>query len=164
MIKTTLTILAILLALALVACSPQGPGSSNPERVQIVLPLGDEAAGKQAFIDLGCTACHAVGGVEGLPATVLPEPGPDLAVSLAGLNRGGIATGMIAPAHVNTESRELWTDWEEGQRVWLGPGQQLEESTDQAQTELSRMSNYGAVMTVQQLKDLVAFLEEASRE
>ncbi len=163
MIKTTLTILAVLLALALVACSPQGPGSANPERVQIVLPLGDEAAGKQAFIDLGCTACHVVGGVEGLPAPVMPKPGPDLAVSLAGLNRGGIATGMIAPAHVNTESKELWTDWEEGQRVWLGPGQQTEVST-QAQTELSRMANYSAVMTVQQLKDLVTFLEAASRK
>lgn len=162
MSKTTLALLYLLMALFLVACSPQGPGASNPERVELVLPFGDEAAGKQAFMDLGCTACHEIGGVEGLPAPVMPEPGPDLAVSLAGLSRGGIATGVIAPAHVNTEAAELWTDWEEGQRVWLGPGQQLEEPVETAQGERSRMSNYGSVMTVQQLSDLVAFLE-ASR-
>jgi hypothetical protein len=50
--------------------------------------------------------------------------------------------------------------WEEGQRVWLGPGQVVTETEEAQLKGVSRMSNYAAVMTVKQLGDLVAFLDE----
>ena len=128
--------------------------------VRLLLPEGDAAAGKQAFADLGCPVCHTVKGVEGLPAPTAPEASFELGPTIAALSRGGIATSVIAPTHVNAQATELWTDWEEGQRVWLGPGQVVTETEEAQLKGVSRMSNYAAVMTVKQLGDLVAFLDE----
>ena len=154
MLRKALSGLMILGTLCLGACTP-----SNPDMVRMLLPEGDAVAGKQAFMDLGCPVCHTVKGVEGLPVPAALEASFELGPTLRGLSRGGIATSMIVPTHVNAQATELWTDWEEGQRVWLGPGQVVTRDEEAQLKGMSRMSNYATVMTVKQFSDIVAFLD-----
>ena len=156
MLEKALSGLIILSALCLGACM-----QPDPDMVQLILPEGDAAAGNQAFLDLGCTTCHTVRGTETLPAPKM-EKSLELGPTLTGLSRGGIATQVVRPTHVNAEATELWTDWDPGQRVWLGPGQDVGEGEEAQLRQASRMSDYRAVMTVQQLSDLVAFLQSAA--
>lgn len=155
------TVLAFLFAAAvLAACGASGDDGLE----RMVLPAGDADAGRQAFIDLQCASCHEFSGVEGLPR---PEDGvsdtPDLGQSLAGQNRGQIASSVIAPAHVDSRRVELWTDWTETQRVWVGPGGTRAPKDAEQPSEMMRMKDYRGTMTVQQLCDIVAFLHESSR-
>jgi hypothetical protein len=147
-----------ILLLLVVACAPGGDSSS--EMVRMLLPEGDAAAGRQAFIDLKCTVCHSISGTQGLPAVQSTEPGPDLGVSLVGLSRGAVATSIVAPDHVNVEAVELWTELTDEERVWLGPG--LIPPRQPAESKPSRMAEYSGVMTVRQLTDLVTFLSSTA--
>ena len=156
MLTKALSGITILVALSAGACT-----QSDPQMVRLLLPEGDAAAGKQAFMDLGCTTCHTVRGAEEL-APPKVETSFELGPTLSGLSRGGIATQVVAPRHVNVEAADLWTDWEPGQRVWLGPGQDVDEDKEAELRRTSRMIDYGAVMTVKQLSDLVAFLQSAA--
>jgi hypothetical protein len=157
MLRQALSGLVILGALSIGACS-----RSDPQLVQVILPEGDAAAGKAAFADLGCTACHTVRGVGGLAPPEAPEVSFELGPTLGGLSRGALATAVIAPTHVNAEATELWTDWEEGQRVWIGPGQHVTEAEEAQLPQASRMRDYTSVMTVRQLSDLVTFLHSVA--
>jgi hypothetical protein len=150
-------LLSILLLLV-VACAPGGDSSS--QMVRMLLPEGNAAAGRQAFIDLKCTVCHSISGTRGLPAVQSTDPGPDLGVSLVGLSRGAVATSIIAPDHVNVEAVELWTELTDEERVWLGPGQIPPRQP--AESKPSRMAEYAGVMTVRQLTDLVTFLSSTA--
>ncbi len=175
MVKIVLPTMAILLVvLALSACSTPAPDSSgteaggaaagSAERVEILLPMGEADTGKQVFVNLGCTSCHVVSGVEDLPPPADLEAAVDLAESARGLSRSAILTSIISPAHVNSQTHELWADWAGEQRVWLGPGQQSEEE-EASERIVSRMRNYRSVMTVEQLSDMAAFVESvASRK
>ncbi len=156
MLRKAISGLIILAALSVGACM-----QADDDMVQLILPEGNAAAGRQAFLDLGCTTCHTVRGEKALRAPEAPESS-ELGPTLAGLSRGGIATQVIAPKHVNVEAAGLRTDWEEGQRVWLGPGQDLGEEDEAQARVVSRMTDYGHVMTVRQLTDLVAFLQDAA--
>ncbi len=156
MLRKALSGLTILSALCLAACM-----QSDTDQVRLILPEGDPAAGQQAFLDLGCTTCHTVRGADALPAPKV-ESSFELGPTLTGLSRGGIATQVVRPTHVNAEATEFWTDWDEGQRVWLGPGQEVGEDEEAQLRQASRMSDYRAVMTVKQLSDLVAFLQSAA--
>ncbi len=155
-------LLALLIAaLAFSACSapaPPGAPDKDAERVEIILPMGKAEAGKQAFVNLGCVSCHVVSGVEGLPPPQDLETAVDLAKSVRGLSRSAIVTSIIAPAHVNSQATELWADWSDKQRVWLGPGQHVSEAEEAPDRTLSRMTKYSTVMTVGQLSDLAAFV------
>ncbi len=144
----------LVLLAAATGCAPGGDSSS--EMVRMVLPDGDVATGREAFIDLKCPACHEVSGIQGLPPVEAIPPGPDLGTSLKGVGRGAIASSIIAPAHVNTERVELWTDLTAEERVWLGPG--AIPPREKAESRPSRMAAYADVMTVRQLTDLVSFL------
>jgi hypothetical protein len=102
------------------------------------LPEGDVEAGKAAFVELRCNACHEVRGLE-LPGPVAEPPVP---VVLGGTvdyqpTDGRFVTSIINPSHK------------------LAPGYPKELIKS---GELSRMADYGDVMTVRQLTDLVAFL------
>ncbi len=110
------------------------------------------------------TACHIVGGVEDLPQPGAREAAVDLAVSARGLSRSAIVTSIVAPTHVNSQSTELWTEWEEGQRVWLGPGQRVTEAEEAPKRTISRMNDYRSVMTVKQLSDLAAFVQSVAAQ
>jgi cytochrome c2 len=118
----------------LLACTPS-PESALGFR----LPDGDAAAGRAAFVDLQCHACHEIDGIE------LPTPaqsGP-LRIELGGevskvKTYGELVTSVINPSH---------------KLAWDYPPEQVARGGE----SLMRVDN--EVMTVQQLIDLVAFLQ-----
>lgn len=129
-------LLASLLAglVALAGC--QRP---TPAEAQIVLPDGDAARGQQAFVELGCPACHQVADTD-LPEAEAEGP---VTIHLGGrVSRiktyGDLVTSVINPSHKLARSfrrNELAAD---GQTI---------------------MEPVNDVMTVSQLIDIVTFLE-----
>ena len=102
------------------------------------LPDGDVQAGQAAFLELQCNACHKVRGLD-LPGPVAEPPVP---IALGGTvdyqpTDGRFVTSVINPSH----------------KLARGYPKQSIESGG-----ISRMADYGDVMTVRQLVDLVAFL------
>ncbi len=104
------------------------------------LPDGDVAAGERAFVSLGCPSCHLVDGVDGLrPEGVDPE----LSIILGGetvriATYGELVTSVINPSH------RLSKTYREDVVAVDG---------------VSKMRNYNSVMTVEELIDIVAFLQ-----
>lgn len=121
-----------LLALAALPACDAGPKSPQGFR----LPDGDAEKGKQAFLDLKCNICHKVEGVE------LPPPNA-FNLTLGGetirvKTYGELVTSIINPSHVLSEKyRQQLTDAKE-----------------------SPMPKFNQVMTVEQMIDLVAFLQQ----
>ncbi len=109
------------------------------EQKEFVLPPGDKAAGKQAFLELKCNSCHSVTDqVEHAPLT----PGA-IHVELGGTvsrvkTYDDLVTSIINPSHRLSRGTNLMTTTPEGQ---------------------SRMPVYNEVMSVQQLIDITSFLE-----
>ena len=104
-------------------------------------PPGDLAAGKQAFIDLGCASCHTVDGAA-LPKPVAKPPAP---FTLGGAgdtlpSDGELFTAIVNPSH----------------RLRNAPGAPQAASGKDGD---SRMPDFGRVLTVQQLVDVVAWLQ-----
>jgi L-cysteine S-thiosulfotransferase len=133
------TLLVVLFAFALSGCAP-GPESGAGFR----LPAGNTEHGLQAFTDLQCNACHVVEGLE------LPYRGTMAAnVTLGGevtrvRTYGELVTSIINPSHR------------------IAPGYPAEEVTVDGES-LMASAALNEVMTVQQLIDLVAFLEARYR-
>ena len=101
------------------------------------LPDGDAAQGEQTFVELKCHACHTVSGVK------LPEVKTELSLGLGGKvtrikTYGELVTSIINPSH----------------RLAKGYPSDEVESNGQ-----SKMKNYNEAMTVDQLINLVAFLQ-----
>ena len=116
---------------ALAACTPK---SSFGFR----LPDGDAVAGRQAFVDLGCNACHEVAGVpieylEGIAHVQLGGKRTRLRTY------GELVTSIINPSH------KIAPRHREGGAVLEG---------ESVMTYLY----LNQIMTVQELVDLVAFL------
>jgi mono/diheme cytochrome c family protein len=108
-----------------------------PRGWKFLLPPGDPAKGREAFVTLECFACHEVKG-EGFPKTSKRshEPGPEL-------------TGMGShhPAEYFAESI-------------LNPNRVIVQGAGYTGADgLSKMPDYSDVMTVRQLVDLVAYLK-----
>jgi hypothetical protein len=125
---------AALLAACVAACAT-GPRSSSGFR----LPEGDAARGRAAFVEMRCHACHEVAGTD-LPRPVVEPPVP---VRLGGVvpgyrTDGDLVTAIINPSH----------------RIAGGRDNPLV-----ATGKRSRMGDFGEVMTVRQLVDVVAFLQ-----
>ena len=123
---------ALLTSLRPTANSPQG----------FVLPPGDAANGQDYFVQLGCHTCHTVDGV----TLVAPEVNlrDDLMVPLGGKlavpkTYGELVTSIIHP----------------GESIRPGP---KGDYVDAAGNSL--MPNYAETMTVQQVADLVTFLQQ----
>ena len=125
---------AALLAAVATACGPAHKSSRG-----FHLPDGDPAAGRQALVDLQCTACHTVNGETGLPA---PVADPPVNVRLGGYVSQPRTDGQLA-ASIITPSHHI--------RRGDGPGQVRSQG-------LSRMGDFGEAMSVRQLADLVAYL------
>lgn len=130
-LKRLIAIAALLLPLA--GC-PLGPESPRG----FALPEGNADAGRQAFVELRCHDCHSADGVE------LHDPdATDIAFALGGRSTrvttyAELVTSIINPSHrlsVNFPKKKAAVGGE------------------------SRMHNYNDVMTVQELIDLVAFLQ-----
>lgn len=122
-------------ALALAACSP-GLKSGN----ELVLPDGDPELGKQAFIKLQCHACHTIADVE------LPDINIDAPVSVP----LGAATSDI-------------TTYEQLVTSIVNPSHKLNEGYPTYEFSAggaSFMPSMNEFMTVRELVDLVAFLQE----
>jgi hypothetical protein len=113
----------------------------------VFLPDGDPAAGKVVFENFKCFSCHeVVGDSFPDPTTITPT-----FVTLGGseqakLTRGYLVESIIAPSHEFAPPRP--PTGQEGSDRNIKSGNR------------SRMTDYGGQMTVRQLFDLVAYLEQ----
>lgn len=103
------------------------------------LPDGDAARGERSFLALGCHSCHTMAGVE-LPKPIIPGP---VRLGLGGevtrvKTYGELVSSIINPSHRIKPN--------------AGPGATTADGE-------SVMRVYNDVMTIQQLIDLVAFLQ-----
>jgi len=125
------TITLLLLAAALAACSPESPFGFR-------LPDGDPVAGRQTFLDLHCNSCHEVRDVaieyrEGLAHVTLG--GQTTRVK----TYGELVTSIINPSHrIAPPNRDA-----------VLPGGE----------SIMSAVYLNEIMTVQELVDLVAFLQ-----
>jgi len=134
-----LGVLSCLLCAVFITACDTGPKSAAGFR----LPDGDAEVGAQLFVQLECNSCHTIVEME-LPPPV--EPGP-VAVLLGGpvarvKNYGQLVSSVINPSH---------------RIVRRYPKEQVSAEGE------SLMPIYNETMTVQQLVDLVAFLQEQYR-
>jgi sulfur-oxidizing protein SoxX len=125
----------VALGLSLAGCAPK-PESGRGFR----LPDGDPIVGKQVFLDLQCHACHIIPNMD-LPSLNLAAP---VTVMLGGSTTrvktyGQLVTSVINPSH------KLIAGYPEA-----------EVSVD-GESFMPAMNEF---MTVQQLVDLVAFLQD----
>ena len=124
----------IIVLATLTACSG---GKKSP--LGFSLPEGDANAGKEAFVSLQCNACHSTPDIEQLEDAL---PG-DITVSLGGnityiKTYANLVTSVINPSHRISAAN---------------PPQMV------AVDNVSRMPNYNSLMTVEQLIDVVAYLQ-----
>jgi hypothetical protein len=131
--KTRFLFGALLTSAALIGCD-SGRTSSRGFR----LPEGDVEKGKAAFVSLKCHTCHTVHKLE-LPK---PDSTGSIHVLLGGETKrvrtyGELVTSIIHPSHRLSERF----------------------ANEQMDGKLSPMPEFNEFMTVQQLIDLVAFLE-----
>jgi L-cysteine S-thiosulfotransferase len=122
----------LLLAFALAGCGPKSP-------LGFSLPDGDVARGHTAFVELRCNACHEIAG-----QNIEYRNGP-AHVTLGGTTthiktHGELVTSIINPSHK------------------LAPRYPEDEIAVNGQSIMSA-AYLNDVMTVQQLVDLVAFLQ-----
>ena len=104
------------------------------------LPEGNVDKGSATFVSLECNACHSVGDIE----RVAGAEGPDINIELGGRvttvkTYGDLVTSVINPSH-KTSRRII-------NRNIANEGGEL------------KMVVYNEIMTVQQLVDLVTYLE-----
>ncbi len=111
--------------------------SCNPQATGFVLPDGDIEAGKAAFVELACNECHSINEIDwtGTAEGVEVKLGGEVS-SLK--TYGQLVTSIINPSHKIARPYLMEKVAVEGQ---------------------SNMTIYNEVMTVQQLVDIVAFLQ-----
>ena len=119
-------------ALILAACGPESP-------LGFSLPDGDAARGRAAFLELRCSSCHEVEGLElayrnGLAHVTLGGPTTRIKTN------GELVSSIINPSHR------------------IAPGYP-EEQVAVNGASLMGAAYLNDVMTVQQVIDLVAFLQ-----
>jgi hypothetical protein len=105
------------------------------------LPDGSPERGRAAFLALRCTACHRVVGLDT----------PDQRTTMANVTLGGETLrvksyGELVTAIINPSHR-------------IAPGYPLSQVTTPDGQSLMNLAYLNDVMTVQQLVDLVAFLQ-----
>ncbi|MDG1242650.1 MAG: c-type cytochrome [Opitutae bacterium] len=127
--------IALLCGLLIVSCAPTEDSPTG-----FILPPGDAMTGQTTFAALGCIHCHTVDGVSFTSNDDIP---PKMIVKLGGkLPRvktyGQLVTSVIHPSATILKKAEQHID---------------------AQGD-SLMPNYADLMTVQQMTDLVTFLQE----
>ncbi len=119
----------------LTACQKESRG--------FVLPAGDVAIGKATFSTLYCTDCHHLGDMAWTGATYGDYPNIQLGGDVTKLKTyGELVTSVINPSH-KISQRNMASD------TTMTPG-----GASKMETRC-----YNDVMTVQQLVDIVAFLQ-----
>jgi len=127
-------IAACLLVLMLGACDKQQMMSERGFR----LPDGDPVAGKETFVYMQCNQCHTVKGVD-LPVVPESEPYVELGGTTTRIKTyGELVTAIVNPSHE------------------LADGYPVEDISENGE---SNMYVYNRYMTVQELTDLVRFLQ-----
>ncbi len=104
------------------------------------LPEGNVDNGRTTFVELECNACHSVGDIE----RVAGREGPDINIKLGGRvttvkTYGDLVTSVINPSHKTSRRYVKQNIATEGREL--------------------KMVVYNEIMTVQQLIDLVTYLE-----
>jgi len=129
-VRATVATLGVIAVLAIIAvsCAQQEEQPAVATTSDFFLPVGDVAAGRQAFVDLKCYSCHAVPDDPEMPPPDGQINAPECGGELASKTREYIADSIISPSHII-------------------PPPEME----------SPMENLRAEMTVKQLIDLVAF-------
>lgn len=129
----------LLIGLAVLGLATAGCEKSIKSTRSFVLPAGDSAKGKVAFVALKCTQCHTVDGVD-LPNPTEPkEKTLALGGQVARLRTyGDLLTSIIHPG-ASLSDKLTMDQWRK--------------------MEKSPMRPVNETMTVQQLVDLVAFLQ-----
>lgn len=122
--------------------------AADPARKGFQFPGGDREAGKESFVSLNCIQCHTVSKAT-LPEGKTPRR---LDLMLAGETRfvksyEDLITAITNPKHVITEQYRA-----------ILSGAELQGSIEPL------MPDYTNDMSVRQLMDLVAFLDQAYRE
>jgi sulfur-oxidizing protein SoxX len=128
--RKSIALLSCLTALA--ACTPESPFGFR-------LPDGDAAAGREAFMNLGCNACHEVAGVpieylEGIARIKLGGETTHLRTY------GELVTSIINPSHK------------------IAPQHRDSRAVLDGESVMTYLY-LNQVMTVQELVDLVAFIQ-----
>ena len=119
-------------AILLAAACATDQGSQEPS--DFFLPVGDHAAGREAFVELYCNYCHLVPGDADMPGLVGDTKGPDIGSRQSGRSREWIAMSIVAPGH---------------------------EMPPLMRQPQSPMGDYKDAMTIRQLMDLVTFVQNA---
>ncbi len=132
--KSLFALLIIALGIA-TACQNQSSG--------FVLPDGDIEKGKQAFTELNCTDCHSVADIEWAGE----KNGDTLHVRLGGditkvKTYGELVTSVINPSH------KISRAFHKKQEMTFAEGRSKME-----------LYSYNEIMTVQELVDIVTFLQ-----
>ena len=123
---------------SVLVCGLLALGGCTPEGLGFKLPDGEPVAGRAAFLTLGCNDCHSVADI-----ARNGEAGTGIEIRLGGAvtrvrTYGELVTSVINPSHRIAHPY---------------PPQRVESGGE------STMRSYNSVMTVQQLVDLVTFLE-----
>jgi len=124
-----------ILILLLTSCD-RGPNSGRG----FSLPEGNADRGRATFVELECHSCHSIGDIE----RIAVSEAPDIHIKLGGQSTviktyGDLVTSVINPSHKIIQRYSK-------QNVVTGEGE-------------SKMVAYNDVMTVQELVDLVTYLE-----
>ena len=133
--KRLLILVAVFFALV-------GIGACEADRMSekgFSLPEGNAIDGQTAFVYLHCYECHTIDGVELPPVVSDEQPYVQLGGKVTRVKTyGQLVTSVINPSHK------------------LAPGYPIETITEGGQ---SKMPLYNGYMTVQELIDIVAFLQ-----
>lgn len=119
--------LLVLFALAAMAADEAA------DTVSLVLPKGDPAAGREAFVALGCPSCHRVEGAEGAPVSA--NPGPTLGRYQGQQQAARLGLSIFAPSH------------------------EISGTVRDREDKLSPMPDFTDAMTVRQFLDIIAYLQ-----
>jgi hypothetical protein len=130
--------LVIFVAVAAVACH-QPSTDARLQAATATFSGGNAQAGRQAFADLKCTACHAVPSESDFPAPISANPGPPIDARVSGRDASYLTTAIVSPSH------ELSSGLDDSVRAQLAG-------------VLSPMGDFSHTMTVRQLIDLQAYL------
>ncbi|MGD2064804.1 MAG: c-type cytochrome [Nitrospirota bacterium] len=134
------------IAIVVAACGPPSENTGAETAAQtasVTLPAGDAQAGRQAFLDLKCTACHRVPSEPDFPAPISANLGPPIDARLIGHDISYLATAVLAPSHEISSKASP-------------------EVLGKLEGVLSPMGDYSNAMTVRQLVDLNAYLHQRS--
>lgn len=134
-LKWTLSGFLFLLCLTVVAEIASAQTAADTEKITLTLSKGNAMAGKKAFQNLACTACHLVKGENGFA-----KPFPGYEAPTLGWNEGkrsasDIAMSILLPSHKISEDLQ-----------------------NRIRSNVSPMTDYSDAISVRELTDLVAFL------